>query len=74
MRAQLSQRLTERDWRWRCQRWYTVTLSQGAIDLFFIDTSPFLQQYWDVPWAHNPGEHPASQLQRLHGGQPVLCG
>ena len=55
---QLSKRLTERDWRWRCERWYQVSLSQGQVDLFFIDTSPFLQQYWDVPWAHNPGACP----------------
>ena len=63
---QLSQRLTERDWRWRCERWYEVSLSGGAVQLFFIDTSPFLQQYWDVPWASNPGElcSPAAQPAR----------
>lgn len=61
--------LVERDWRWHCQRTFQLSLGGGGAgagsgsaavqatgaDLFFIDTTPFIQPYYDTDWAGNKG-------------------
>ena len=53
--AQLDAALVERDWRWNCQRSFEVTLGGGLAELFFIDTNPAVQEYYDKPWANFTG-------------------
>jgi len=48
-------RLTARDPRWHCERAFTLTLAGGAVDIFFIDTTPIMTQYEDARWAGNRG-------------------
>eukprot|EP00884_Botryococcus_braunii_P018240 jgi/Botrbrau1/509/Bobra.110_2s0138.1 len=52
---ELSVKLWERDRRWHCQRYYKLQAGGGAVDLFFIDTNPFLKLYHGVPWYYNEG-------------------
>lgn len=53
---QLDRRLTDRDWRWHLERSYTLSLANGQVDMFFIDTSPFVQEYQTAVWSVNEGE------------------
>ena len=53
--VQLNARLTQRDWRWHCERWFQQSLAQGVLDIFFIDTSPAIQDYHEEVWATNQG-------------------
>ncbi|CAL8470778.1 g10320 [Coccomyxa elongata] len=66
---QLDVRLRERDSRWHCERSWTMTLADGAVDFFFIDTSPMVQEYHQVVWASNRGgileQSPDAQLKEL---------
>jgi tartrate-resistant acid phosphatase type 5 len=41
---------SDRDWRWFCER-YFVYKPQPAVDMLFIDTSPFIQAYRNRTWA-----------------------
>jgi tartrate-resistant acid phosphatase type 5 len=43
---QLSVELTRRDKRWHCERSFVQSFADGRVDLFFIDTSPFVDEYW----------------------------
>ena len=52
---QLSAELARRDWRWFCRRSFKRSLAGGALDIFFFDTAPFVQYYYDRSWAANPG-------------------
>lgn len=52
---QLDANLVERDWRWNCQRSFEMSLGGGMAELFFIDTNPFVQKYYDRPWANFTG-------------------
>lgn len=52
---QLSVELTERDWRWNLQRQFSMTLGTKDAEIFFVDTSPFIERYRDKPWADAPG-------------------
>lgn len=56
MPPQLDRRLTERDWRWHLERSYTLTLADGLVQLFFIDTSPFVEDYQTAVWSVNEGK------------------
>ena len=53
--AQLDIRLQQRDRRWHCERFWTVKLADGVIEIFFIDTSPLVHEYQKVVWAENKG-------------------
>ena len=53
--TQLDVRLADRDARWHCERFFTLTLAGGQVDMFFIDTSPGVASYRTAPWAANPG-------------------
>ena len=53
--AQLDVRVAERDARWHCERWFSLSLLRGAAEVFFIDTSPGVLDYRAAPWAVNPG-------------------
>ena len=53
---QLDRRLTDRDWRWHLERSYTLSLANGQVEMFFIDTSPFVQEYQTAVWSVNEGE------------------
>ena len=55
MRAQLGARLPQRDVRWFCRRRFTRSLAGGAVELFFYDTAPFVQYYYNREWANNRG-------------------
>lgn len=52
---QLDVRLRDRDSRWHCERSWTMTLAEGAVEFFFIDTSSMVQKYREVVWAVNRG-------------------
>ncbi len=56
--VQLDATLVERDWRWNCQRSFEMTLGEGLVELFFIDTNPAVQKYYDRPWANFTGMSP----------------
>ena len=56
--TQLDVRLADRDARWHCERFFTLTLAGGQVDMFFIDTSPGVASYRTAPWAANPGVFP----------------
>ena len=58
---QLDVRLADRDARWHCERFFTLTLAGGQVDMFFIDTSPGVVSYRTAPWATNPGANPFSR-------------
>ncbi|XP_057804810.1 purple acid phosphatase 3-like [Salvia miltiorrhiza] len=45
--AQLSPALKKLDRRWNCKRNFIV--EAGAADIFFVDTTPFVQKYFDNP-------------------------
>ncbi|QDZ20943.1 metallophosphoesterase [Chloropicon primus] len=52
---QLEPSLRERDWRWFCDRYYTYAPSKD-VELFFLDTNPFIKEYYNYSWAHDiPG-------------------
>ena len=53
---QLDRRLTDRDWRWHLERSYTLLLANGQVEMFFIDTSPFVQEYQTAVWSVNEGK------------------
>jgi tartrate-resistant acid phosphatase type 5 len=55
MRVQLDARLAGRDWRWHCERFFSLALGGGDVELFFIDTSPGVASYAEAPWAVNAG-------------------
>ena len=65
---QLSAELAARDARWSVRRARTLSLLGGAVDLFFYDTTPFVQYYYDREWASNPG----AALQQAAAG-PQEC-
>jgi hypothetical protein len=58
---QLNISLANLDPRWHCERSYTHKTAGGRVELFFIDTSPFLQRYYtnagdeDISWRLCPG-------------------
>ena len=55
MIVQLDQRLADRDWRWHLERSYTLLMANGHVELFFIDTSPFVEDYQTAVWSVNEG-------------------
>ena len=52
---QLDANLVARDWRWNCKRTFEMSIGGGLADLFFIDTNPFVQKYYEQPWANFTG-------------------
>ena len=48
---QLGAALVERDWRWHCERSYTRQFLGGLLEIFFIDTSPFITEFQRDSWA-----------------------
>lgn len=52
---QLDARLAQRDARWHCERSFVLSLAGGAVDVFFLDTTPLLLEYAAVPWRANRG-------------------
>jgi hypothetical protein len=55
----MNKELVRRDWRWNCGRSYKMQLAGGRVDVFFIDTSPFVQKYYERNWANFTGVLPA---------------
>lgn len=49
--SELDMELVRRDERWHCSRLYSLSLADGKADLFFMDSSPLIQQYHTTPWA-----------------------
>jgi hypothetical protein len=47
------------DARWHLQRSYQLRLGGGRAELFFFDTSPFVQKYYETRWAERVGARPA---------------
>ena len=66
---QLDVRLTARDARWHCERFFSVKLAEGDVELFFIDTTPIVRSYADEVWARNRGgvrqQSPEDQVKEL---------
>lgn len=52
---QLNISLANRDSRWHCERAYSESFASGSVQIFFIDTSPFIQRYYKEKWAHSQG-------------------
>ncbi|KAL0889475.1 hypothetical protein Bca101_013458 [Brassica carinata] len=48
--AQLSHVLTQKDWRWFCRR--SFVLLSGMVEFFFVDTTPFVENYFTDPEDH----------------------
>ncbi|KAK9807654.1 hypothetical protein WJX72_005515 [[Myrmecia] bisecta] len=48
---QLSLELVKRDARWNLERSYQLTLGGGQAEIFFIDTTPYIEDYYSEPWA-----------------------
>ena len=46
---QLDVRLAARDPRWHCERSFVLSLAQGQVDIFFIDTTPIIDTYQARP-------------------------
>ena len=53
--AQLDAALVAADARWHLQRSYQVRLAGGRAELFFFDTCPFVQKYYEAEWADRVG-------------------
>eukprot|EP00887_Chlorella_sp_A99_P005353 scaffold1.g5353.t1 len=53
--ALLGGALAARDARWRCERSYSTLLAGGRVELFLVDTNPFIERYRDQAWASFPG-------------------
>lgn len=45
---QLNISLANLDPRWHCERSYTHKTAGGRVELFFLDTSPFIQRYYNL--------------------------
>lgn len=58
----------ERDWRWFCGRSFNFA-PRSDVQIFFIDTSPFIEEYKSMHWADIPGglstQSPEDQRSRL---------
>lgn len=52
---QLSWELGARDKRWFCQRAFQKSFANGRVDMFFYDTVPFVQRYYQTKWAASTG-------------------
>lgn len=52
---QLGTELQARDWRWHCERMYTEVFADGKVEIFFIDTNPFIKAYREASWARYEG-------------------
>lgn len=52
---QLSWQLSQQDKRWCCERSYQKILANGKAELFFYDTVPFVQRYYQKKWANSIG-------------------
>lgn len=66
---QLDAEVVNRDWRWNCQRTFERRLGGGVAELFFIDTSPAVQKYYNQPWANFTGGGdilPGHELRSSH--------
>lgn len=48
--------LRTRDPRWHCERTFELSLGEGKADIFFIDTSPFIEAYYNYSWAGQLGK------------------
>ena len=68
---QLDATLVERDWRWNCHRSFEMTLGEGLVELFFIDTNPAVQTYYDRPWANFTGMPPSIAFHCPFPASPV---
>ena len=52
---QLGTALSKRDWRWHCERSYSLRYLNGLVEFFFIDTSPFIAGLLNQSWAQYSG-------------------
>ena len=68
MTMQLDVALWEQDWRWHCERSFTLTLGDGVVDLFFIDTNPGIKDYQTAVFANNTGKQATAVHQASSSG------
>lgn len=54
--------LRTRDPRWHCERTFQLALGDGKAEIFFIDTSPFIEDYRNVSWFDQEGATPGADL------------
>ena len=52
---QLDVSLWEQDWRWHCERNFKLSLGDGKVDLFFVDTNPGIVEYQTAVFANHKG-------------------
>ncbi|XP_010553448.1 PREDICTED: purple acid phosphatase 7-like [Tarenaya hassleriana] len=45
--AQLSDALVKKDKRWLCRRSFVLVTTKGLVDFFFVDTTPFVNKYYN---------------------------
>mmetsp|Transcript_9207 Transcript_9207/g.23643 ORF Transcript_9207/g.23643 Transcript_9207/m.23643 type:complete len:411 (+) Transcript_9207:154-1386(+) len=50
----------QRDWRWFCERYYAVSITP-FLRIVFMDTSPFINEYYNYSWAFDVEGGLASQ-------------
>ena len=60
---QLSWALGQQDNRWFCERSYQKILAKGKVEMFFYDTCPFVERYYQKTWASNIGMYPLGALE-----------
>jgi len=69
--VQLGSGLRVHDTRWHCARQYAQTLLNGVVEMFYIDTSPFIRSYYKNSWAKYTGglleQSWEGQLRELEG-------
>jgi len=73
-RAQLDAALVAADARWHLQRSYQLRLGGGRAELFFFDTSPFVQKYYETRWAARVGARPAHAVATAAAARWSLAG
>ncbi len=65
---QLDVGLRTRDPRWHCARTFQVPLGDGKAEIFFIDTSPFIDAYRNESWFNQEGVSAVPLVQYLPDG------
>lgn len=65
---QLNMSLTNLDPRWHCERAYTHKAAGGRVELFFLDTSPFIQRYYNNSGAEEDDENKDISWRLCPGG------
>ena len=72
LHMQLDVSLVEQDWRWHCERNFKLTLGDGVVDLFFIDTNPGISEYQTAAFANHTGRLSSNLQAGLDNRQAAM--